>query len=186
MSSSACPITVKRKGTALVVPSPREICSSKERDMAALGTVEKSNAKVSVCPNTSVAETERVWSPCSRFKGRILNGERQLISGRPLKLQVWLDTSFVVSQFRTELTTLHLTERRGGVVNGMVMSSVCPSNAVTLSNRVWSPGPNSRKFRRNDSVPTIVAERCLACSKSRGLAYMTVEEDHHRNRRWRS
>ena len=49
---------VKRKGTMLDVPSPREMVGSNVRVMEALGMVEKSKAKVSVCPNTSVTETE--------------------------------------------------------------------------------------------------------------------------------
>ena len=94
----------------------------------------------------------------------------------------------VVSHRSTEFTTLHLTDRRGGVVNWTVMSSLFPSKAVTLRSRVWSPGSKSRKFRRNDSIPTakFLTVVLLELRKSEVLAYMVVLVDHHRNMWWRS
>ena len=68
-------------------------------------------------------------------------------------MHLCLAISVVLSQFRTEFTTLQVTERRGGVVNGTETVSVFPSRAVTVNERVWTPGSKSRKFRRNDKVP---------------------------------
>lgn len=59
----------------------------------------------------------------------------------------------VVTQDRTRLMTLHVRDRREGVVYTIVVLTVCPSNAVTFNTRVWSPGSKSRKLNKKESGP---------------------------------
>ena len=62
MSSTAWPIIVKRNGIVLSVPSPTESVPSNVSVMMALGIVEKSKEKSSVCPKMSAMETVTLCS----------------------------------------------------------------------------------------------------------------------------
>lgn len=63
ISSRACPVIVNNNGRLFEVPSNREILSVNDRMMAALGMVEKMKENELVCPNTSLTDTETLWSP---------------------------------------------------------------------------------------------------------------------------
>lgn len=154
MLSRAWPAMLKRDETLVTVPSTSESRPVKCNVMGVVGIVEKSKEYCVVCPKISLMKTVTLWSSGLRLSERMLNGDIQLICGMSLKMHVWLEISVVLSQVRLLLTMAQVAVRRGGVVKEVVKLSDCPSVAVTVRIRVWTPGPKSRNRRRNDKEPT--------------------------------